>query len=465
MVESGNYRVSYVVFISSVAAIGGFLFGFDSAVINGTVSAIAKVFGSGSVGSGFSVASMLLGCAFGALNAGNWADRVGRRPVMKVAALAFIVSAWGSGVADSASFFIVFRLLGGLAVGAASVIAPTYISEVAPARVRGRLASLQQMAIVIGIFTAFISNYLIASASGGASHSFLLGFDAWKWMFWAEIIPAFLYFIFSFVVPESPRYLVAAGKMDSAFSVLKLLWKDEKICSDEVDAIAKTVKADRRPKFFDIIHNGRLLPIVWVGIVLSFFQQLVGINVVFYYGSVLWESAGFSESDALIINVISGLVNIVSTVFAILLIDRLGRRPLLIAGSIGMAVTLGVMAVVFSLADAGAAGQLVLSPVSGKIALVAANLYVFCFGISWGPVVWVLLGEMFNNKIRGAAISVAAGAQWVANFAVTMTFPIILGSIGLFGAYGIYSLFAVLSFVFVFRFVRETKGKTLEEMS
>ena len=460
---NSGYNLSYVIFISCVAAIGGFLFGFDSAVINGTVAAIGKAFQSTAVGTGFSVASMLLGCAIGAIYAGNWADKFGRKPVMTIASILFLISALGSGLATTSSVFIVFRLLGGLAVGGASVIAPAYISEIAPAKIRGRLTSLQQMAIVLGICVAFLSNYLIGRGAGSASNLFWGGFAAWKWMFWMECIPAIVYLILSLIVPESPRYLITIRKDSLAKKVLYKVWGRTGI-DEQVEAIKETVNRERKPRFSDIFQNGRLLPIVWVGIALSVFQQFVGINVIFYYGAVLWEAAGFSEQNALLINVISGIVNVSSTVAAIMLIDKIGRKPLLIMGSIGMTITLGTVALVFGTAAKSATGQLALSTGAATTALIAAHLYIVSFGISWGPVVWVLLGEMFNNKIRGAAISLAASMQWVANFAVTMTFPVIASSAGMFGAYALYAMFAFISIFFVAKYVRETKGMTLEEM-
>ena len=462
-VGNNSYSLGYVIFISCVAAIGGFLFGFDSAVINGTVSAIGKAFQSTSVGTGFSVASMLLGCAVGAVYAGNWANKFGRKPVMTIASIFFLISAIGSGLATTASVFIVFRLLGGLAVGGASVIAPAYISEIAPAKIRGRLTSLQQMAIVLGICFAFLSNFIIGRSAGGASSIFWWEFAAWKWMFWMECIPALLYLILSLIVPESPRYLVAIKKDNLAKKVLYKVWGRIGI-DEQIEAIKETVNRERKPSFSDIFQNGRLLPIVWIGIALSVFQQFVGINVIFYYGAVLWEEAGFTEQHALLINVISGIVNVSSTVAAIMLIDKIGRKPLLIMGSIGMTITLGTVAFVFGTAAKTAGGQLDLTAGAALTALIAAHLYIVSFGISWGPVVWVLLGEMFNNKIRGAAIAVGACAQWIANFAVTMTFPVITGSAGIFGAYTLYAIFAFISIFFVAKFVRETKGMTLEEM-
>lgn len=464
MANSNQYKLNYVVFISSVAAIGGFLFGYDSAVINGTTVAIKEVFNSDSIGSGFSVASMLLGCAVGALNAGNWSDKIGRTPIMKMAAAAFIISAWGSGIAKSSETFVLFRLFGGLAVGAASVVSPSYIAEISPANIRGRLISLQQMAIVVGIFVAFLTNYVISELAGGADQELWWGFNAWQWMFWAEMIPASLYLIFAFVIPKSPRFLLAKGQVKHAKEVLQKVWSHENMVSTEMESIKRTVDTKHKSRFADLIKNHKVLPIVWIGLTLSVFQQFVGINVVFYYGAVLWQSAGFSESDALLINIISGVVNVASTVVAISFIDKIGRKPLLIIGSVGMTITLFLLAMVFSMGEINSEGIIQLSSNQGILALIAANVYVFCFGVSWGPVVWVLLGEMFSNKIRGSAIAVAAGGQWIANFLITLSFPIILEWLGLFGAYSIYGFFAALSILFVLKFITETKGKTLEEM-
>lgn len=455
----------YILFLSCTAALGGFLFGFDSGVINGTVSSLEAAFEAGGVGSGFNVASMLLGCAAGAFLAGQVADAFGRRAALLGTAVLFAVSAWGSGIANGSAEFVLFRLIGGFAVGAASVISPAYISEIAPAHIRGRLATLQQMAIVLGLFFAFLSNYLLAGLAGGASETLALGFAAWRWMFWIELLPVTLFFIGLLFIPESPRYLVAAGKASEAEAVLSRVAPPVEAKS-QVGRIQSTLRADHRPRFSDILNEQtrRVHPVVWIGIFLAAFQQLVGINVVFYYGEVLWRAAGFSEANALLINVIGGIINVSATVVAILLIDKVGRKPLLIGGGIGMAVFLAVLALVFGRADVGADGNLMLTDAAGRVALVAANAYIVCFGISWGPVMWVLLGEMFPNQIRGAALSVAGLSQWGTNFLVTMTFPILLAGIGLGGAYSLYALFAALSVFFAWRFTRETEGKSLEEM-
>lgn len=456
--------MAYIIFISAIAAIGGFLFGFDSGVINGTVTALGKAFNSDAVATGFNVASVLLGCAIGALCAGPTADKYGRKPVMLLTALVFAISAWGSGDADTASAFIWYRLLGGLGIGAASVLAPAYISEVAPPAFRGRLATLQQLAIVLGLFMAFVSNYLIAAAAGGAEAVFWLELPAWRWMFWMELVPSILFLLGVLFIPESPRFLVARGRVAEANQVFARICPGDEAA--QIERVQQSLAGDQKPGFIDFLVKGtrKIQPIIWVGIALSVFQQFVGINVVFYYGAELWQAAGFDESQSLFINVLAGTTNIVSTFVAIALIDKVGRKPLLLVGSIGMFVTLAVLTVIFGTAGLDAAGKLMLSDSTGTVALITANLFVVFFGISWGPVVWVLLGEMFNNRIRGAALAVAASAQWIANFAITMTFPIMLSSVGLAGAYGFYAFSALVSIFFVLRFVGETRGKQLEDM-
>jgi SP family sugar:H+ symporter-like MFS transporter len=451
--------------LSSVAALGGFLFGYDSGVINGTVGALREAFQTDAVGSGFNVASMLLGCAAGAFLAGRIADRFGRRAALFASAILFGISAWGSGIATGSFEFVIYRLIGGFAVGAASVICPAYISEIAPARYRGRLATLQQMAIVLGLFFAFLSNYLLAGAAGGASEVLYFGFRAWQWMFWMELLPVALFFVGLIFIPESPRYLVAAGQTAQAEAVLAGLSHPSDAAA-KVAEIRGTLEENHRPGLQDLVDDGtkRLHPIVWVGIAIAALQQLVGINVVFYYGEVLWRAAGFSEAHALLINVIGGIINVSATVAAILLVDKVGRKPLLIAGSLGMAVFLGVLAVVFGTAAVGADGNLVLGDTAGRLALASANLYIVCFGVSWGPVMWVLLGEMFPNRIRGAALSLAGLSQWGTNFLVTMTFPMLLAGVGLGGAYSVYAVFAAVSGFCAWKFVRETKGRSLEQM-
>ncbi|MCF2948548.1 sugar porter family MFS transporter [Paraglaciecola aquimarina] len=454
----------FIVLVSCVATIGGFLFGFDSGVINGTVDGLSAAFNSDSIGTGFNVASMLLGCAVGAFTAGRLADKYGRKSLLIVAAILFIVSAWGSGIATSSIEFIVYRILGGLAVGAASVMTPAYISEIAPARLRGRLSSIQQVAIITGLFCAFVSNYLLADIAGESTAKFWMDFEAWRWMFWIELVPAVLFFVLLMFIPESPRYLVLNKKDQQAGLVLNKLYGASG--EQKLVEIQQSLAGDRHePKLSDLVDKatGKVRSIMWIGIGLATLQQLVGINVVFYYGAVLWQAVGFSEADALLINVISGAVSIAACVITMYLIDKVGRKPFLMIGSIGMAVTLSTMVFAFLNSAVGASGDLEMGEF-GIVALIAANAYVFFFNLSWGPIMWVMLGEMFPNQIRGSGLAVAGVAQWVTNFIITMTFPILLTGIGLAGAYGLYSVCAIISIFFVAKFVYETKGKELEEM-
>lgn len=453
-----------ILFISLVATIGGFLFGFDSGVINGTVDGLKLAFQSESVGTGFNVASMLLGCAVGAYFAGRLADIYGRKVILLWSAVFFIVSAWGSGIADGSLEFVIYRVLGGFAVGAASVITPAYIAEVAPARYRGMLTTLQQIAIILGLFMAFVSNYLLAEFAGASTEMFWWGFEAWRWMFWMELLPAVLFLLMLFFIPESPRFLLLKGRDEAGADVLQRLY-GHTAASRKVQEIRESLQADHAPRLADLLDpiTGKLRKLVWVGIGLASFQQLVGINVVFYYGAVLWQAVGFSESDALMINVISGGISIAACVLTLLVIDRIGRKPLLLWGSVGMTVTLALVVYAFANADQDAAGNLLLGDY-GTLALVSANAYVFFFNLSWGPVMWVMLGEMFPNQIRGVGLAVSGLAQWLCNFLITMTFPLLLTGIGLAGAYGLYALGALLSVFFVLKMVHETKGKELEEM-
>lgn len=459
-------NILLIVLISCVATIGGFLFGFDSGVINGTVDGLQLAFNSNSVGTGFNVASMLLGCAVGAFAAGRMADKLGRKTILIITAIFFIISAWGSGVSITSLEFIFYRVIGGLAVGAASVLAPAYISEIAPAQYRGTLSSIQQVAIITGLFSAFVSNYYLAGLAGTSVQELWMGFEAWRWMFWIELIPAVLFLVALLFIPESPRYLVMKTKNEQAKTVLTRLI-GSKAATQKLHEIQTSLAADmHEPKLADLLDSKtkRIRKIVWVGIGLATFQQLVGINVVFYYGAVLWQAVGFSESDALLINIISGAVSIAACFITMFMIDKIGRKPFLVLGSVGMSITLAILVFAFSQAGVDEQGTLVIGTM-GTTALVAANAYVFFFNLSWGPVMWVMLGEMFPNQIRGSGLAVSGFAQWTANFAITMMFPIMLASVGLAAAYGFYTVCAFISIGFVIKFVHETKGTELEHMA
>lgn len=481
-VVAEKYHTGRVLRMAIVAALGGFLFGFDSAVVNGAVDALKVKFDIGDA-IGFVVAIALLGSAVGAWFAGTLANKYGRRRVMVIAAVLFLIAAVGQAFPLGVVDLMFWRFIGGAGIGIASVIAPMYIAEIAPAQLRGRLGSLQQLAIVLGIFTTAVTNYLILNAASAgeaetsANNTWLFGLEAWQWMFLVMIVPALVYGSLALTIPESPRYLVAIGKDEEAAEVLSSVIDGDQHA--KVEEIKASMTGDHKPRFGDL--KGKALglrPIVWIGIGLSVFQQFVGINVIFYYSNSIWASVGFDESQAFLITLVTNTTNVVVTLIAISLVDRLGRKPLLLIGSAGMVVTLGMMAFLFGTAEkctaalvdvqagcsgADSIGTPYLTGAAGPMAVVAANLYVVFFGVSWGPVVWVLLGEMFPNRIRAAALAVAAAAQWVANFIVSVAFPG-MSSIGLGFAYGVFTVFAVLSFVFVAKFIRETKGISLEDM-
>ncbi|CAQ00890.1 putative sugar transporter [Clavibacter sepedonicus] len=442
------------------AAVGGFLFGFDSSVINGAVSAIQGRFQLSETLIGFAVASALLGCALGAYLAGRIADRIGRRWTMIIGAGFFFISAFGSGYAFSVWDLTIWRIVGGL--GIASVVAPAYIAEISPKLLRGRLASLQQLAITLGIFTALLSDAVFAGAAGGASEDFWLGLEAWRWMLLVCAIPAVIYGFLAYRLPESPRFLVEKGRKDEAQAILASVWKQEDIDRASRD-LERQIEEDRVAKRTGTLRGSKLglQGIVWIGIILSVFQQFVGINVIFYYSTTLWQAVGFDESQSLTTSVITAVTNVAVTFIAIALVDRIGRRPILLSGSLAMAVSLAVMAICFSQSST-VDGEVALPQPFGVIAIIAANVFVIGFGASWGPLVWVLLGEIFPNRIRAKALGVAAMAQWIANFAITVSFPA-LSAFSLPFTYGMYAAFAALSFVFVLMKIPETNGMSLEE--
>jgi len=459
-----DYRTGRVVGLAGTAALGGFLFGFDSAVINGAAPAIKSTFGLSSLALGFTVSIALIGSAIGAWFAGLLAEKYGRRRVMLIAATLFMAAAIGQAFPFGIADLLVWRLLGGAGIGVASVMAPMYIAEIAPAQLRGRLASMQQLAIVLGIFATGISNYLILEAAGGDStNDWLFGIAAWQWMFLVMLIPAIVYGALALRLPESPRYLVEIGEYEQARAVLDQVYTDG--TTQILDDIKASLDNEHRPSIKDL--RGKrfgLLPIVWVGIILSALQQFVGINAVFYYSNTIWEAVGFSEDQAFQTSLITTGVNVAFTLVAIALVDKVGRKPLLLVGSIGMVAMLAVLTYVFGTAPIGPDGNPVLADGPDVVALLAFNAYVAFFAATWGPVVWVLLGEMFPNRIRAAALALATAAQWLANWIVSTAFPP-LANISLGLAYSIFTIMAALSIPFVWRHIRETKGVELEKVN
>ena len=456
-------NMALIIAIVAVATIGGLLFGYDSGAVNGTQSGLVEAFDLSPAQLGFTVGSLLIGCAFGAFFAGRLADVIGRRTVMIIAAVLFVVGALVQGSTDLHALFILARFSGGMAVGAASVLSPLYISEVAPANIRGRLTTVQQVMIISGLTAAFVVNYFFAQAAGGSLGE-LAGISAWRWMYLAQAVPATVFLIALFFIPESPRYLVSRGREDDAMAVLTRLF-GKATAQAKIGDIRASFSADHRPRLSDVTNPGTIFrPIVWAGLLIATFQQFVGINIIFYYGETLWKLAGVSEEVALERNIISGVVSIAAVFVTILFIDKIGRKPLLLIGSVGMAVTLGAMTWAFSGAGQDAAGNLQLAETPSHVALVAANLYVIFFNVSWGPVMWVMLGELFPNQIRGSALAVAGLAQWAANYLVVQSFPWMADNIGLASTYAFYTASAVISFFLVKRFIVETAGKELEEM-
>ncbi|MEU5433077.1 sugar porter family MFS transporter [Streptomyces sp. NPDC020719] len=453
-------HLGHVIFIAAAAAMGGFLFGYDSAVINGAVEAIRGRYDIGSAALAQVIAIALIGCAIGAATAGRIADRIGRIRCMQIASVLFTISAVGSALPFALWDLAFWRIIGGFAIGMASVIGPAYIAEVAPAAYRGRLGSFQQAAIVIGIAISQLVNWGILNAAGGDQRGKLMGLEAWQVMLGVMVIPAVLYGLLSFAIPESPRFLISAGRDARAREVLKEVEGDEVDLDARVAEIEHAMKSEHKSTFKDLLGGGFFFkPIVWIGIGLSVFQQFVGINVAFYYSSTLWQSVGVDPSQSFFYSFTTSIINIVGTVIAMIFVDRIGRRPLALIGSVGMAVGLALEAWAFSydLVDGKLPGT------QGWVALIAAHVFVLFFALSWGVVVWVFLGEMFPNRIRAAALGVAASAQWIANWAITASFPS-LADWNLSATYVIYTIFAALSIPFVLKYVKETKGKALEEM-
>ncbi|MBD7998557.1 sugar porter family MFS transporter [Oerskovia gallyi] len=455
-----------VVLACVAAALGGLLFGFDTSVVNSAVGALSEHFELSASLRGMVASLSLLGCAVGAWFAGSVSERLGRVRVMLLSALLFGLCAVAAAFAPSVGVLLPVRFLAGVGIGAASVMAPAYIAEIAPPRSRGRLGGLQQLFITIGIFVALAVGLAMSRAAGGAVHDLWAGIPAWRWMFLAELVPAALYGLAALRLPESPRYLVGRGREIEAQRVLQGftgLGDDE--VDEEVDRLRASIGAHATSSLRDLRGPALgLRPIVWIGLGVAALIQLSGINAVFVYSTSLWESVGFTESEALTMSLVTAGVNIAVTVVAIGLADRFGRRPMLAAGSVGMAVALAVTAFAFGQATTSASGELVFPMAWAMTALVAVNLMVVSFGLTWGPLGWVLLGEMFPPAIRATALAVATAVQWFVNYAVTRSFPVVSEVWGLPATYGTFAAVSAFAVFFVLRFLPETKGRSLDQM-
>lgn len=456
-----------VIYISVIAALGGFLFGFDTAVISGAVDSIKSVeygFGLTSGELGFAVASVLFGSALGAWYAGVAAMKFGRVRVMLTAAFLFSVSALGSALAGSLWSFVVWRFIGGLGVGIAAVIAPAYIAEVAPAHLRGRLGSLQQLAIAIGLFISFVSNYALSNIAGSPNNELWGGLLAWRWMLLVELFPAVLYGIMALKLPESPRYLVTLGKDKEAADVLTKYVGESKPLEKVKEIRSSLGNLDDVVSVKNVLSSKTLfLPVVWVGIVIAFISQFTGINIILYYASSLWSAVGFSQSLSFAVPIGTTTIGVIMTVVGMFTIDRVGRRKLLLTGSVGMAIFLWITGFIFLNAEQTENG-LLLAQNLAWMALISAHLFYIFFCFTWGPAVWVVLGELFPNRIRTTGLGIATCANWIGNIIVTWTFSPMLESFGLAPTYMFYGVCCAMSFFVVKKFLPETANRELEDM-
>jgi len=432
---------SYVVLISIVAALGGLLFGFDTAVISGTINFIQPYFGLSEAGLGWTVSSLLFGCIAGVFLAGKAGDHFGRKKVLMMAALLFLISAIGSASAHALFFFIISRILGGVAVGTASILSPMYIAELAPAKYRGTLVSMNQLAIVVGILVAFFSNYLLLDT----------GESNWRWMFLVMAAPAGLLFFSLFLVPESPRWLVARLQNDEALRIL-IKTSGKELAHAELKEIKETLKDQNESTYSDLL-TPKIKPLLFIGIILAVCQQITGINTIMYYAPKIFASIGQSNNSALLQTIAIGGTNLIFTLIAMVLIDRFGRKFLIIIGSTGMTLMLAGLSILFFLKETS--GVMVLVFILGYIAFFAASL---------GPAVWVLATELFPNRMRSKGMSIAIVALWIACSIVTIAFPVMLEKLSGGITFLIFALICLASLVYVWRYVPETKGRTLEEL-
>ncbi|MBN2815006.1 MAG: sugar porter family MFS transporter [Bacteroidales bacterium] len=431
----------YVILISVVAALGGLLFGFDTAVISGTIIFIQPYFGLSEAGLGWTVSSLLFGCIAGVFLAGKSSDLYGRKKVLMLAALLFFVSALGSAFAHSLVSFLFARILGGLAVGVASILSPMYIAEIAPAKYRGTLVSLNQLAIVIGILVAFFSNYLLVNT----------GENNWRWMLLVMAAPALLLFVSLFLVPESPRWLVAHGRNDDAFNVL-VKTSGKEYASADLKEIEESLKSQEESTFRDLLAP-KIKPLLFIGAILALFQQITGINTIMYYAPKIFANVGQSNDSALLQTILIGGTNLIFTLVAMVLIDRFGRKLLIIVGSTGMMLML-----------AGLSGLFFTQQTTGVLVLTFILGYIAFFAASLGPALWVVVAELFPNRLRSKGMSVAIVSLWIACAIVSIAFPVMLEKLSGGFTFLIFALICLVNLLFVLKYVPETKGKTLEEL-
>lgn len=437
---SVQFNSAYIIGISFISALGGYLFGFDFAVISGALPFLREAFQLNAWWEGFLTGSLALGCIVGCLIAGNLADRYGRRPGLMLAALIFSVSSLGMAFSGSLALFVAMRFAAGIGVGMASMLSPMYIAEVSPAAVRGRNVAINQLTIVIGILVTNVVNYFLAGK----------GVDAWRWMFGLGVVPSLLFLAGVSWLPESPRWLIKAGREENARKIMAKIG-DAQFAATTVAGIKDSLR-DVAPPSYRAVFGKKVRPAITIGILLAVFQQLCGINVVFNYTSTIFRSVGASLHQQLFETVSIGIANLVFTLIAMALVDRVGRRPLLLLGSLGLSILYILLAV---LLKSGSAPALVS---------VVVLLAIATYGMSLAPVTWVLISEIFPNSIRGVATSVAVVSLWAAYFVLVFTFPILAEKLGTYGPFYLYAGICLLGFLFVRARVKETKGRTLEEL-
>lgn len=458
MDQNQQYNIPYLLALALTSALGGFLFGYDWVVIGGakpfyelfyTIKADPTL-------QGWAMSSALVGCIGGALISGIISDRYGRKHPLILAAVLFIISAYGSGAADQFDWFLIYRVIGGVGIGMASALSPLYIAEISPAKFRGRFVAINQLTIVIGILAAQVCNYLIAEPiPANFTESGILsswnGTTGWRWMFWAELVPAATFFILMFLVPKSPRFLAKSGSLVKAQEILTKIGGGS-YARNEISSIKESLsESDKKVHPGELIKPG-MRPVMAIGIILAIFQQWCGINIIFNYAEEVFTSAGYTVSDMLFNIVITGSVNLVFTLVAMRTVDQLGRRKLMLFGSAGLAVIYLIL------------GFSYFSGWSGWPILVLVVMAIAVYAMSLAPVTWVIISEIFPNRVRGVAVSVATLSLWIASFILTFTFPILNGWLNAHGTFWVYSGICVLGFVFIRSKLPETKGKSLEEI-
>jgi len=443
---------NYILFIALSAALGGLLFGYDTAVISGAIGNLTEYFQLNPVEIGWAISSALVGCLIGAFFSDYLSNRLGRKTTMIITAILFILNSIGTALPNSFTMFVIFRIIGGIGVGIASMVVPMYIAEIAPPKRRGALVGNYQLAIVIGIVVVYFVNYFIA-LQGDAQWNLTIG---WRWMFGSEIIPSILYLVFIFLIPESPRWLLQKGKSTEAIAVLQKINTDEDAVQVQTEIENSLNQEDKNQ--WKYLANPLFKKALFVGVGLSILQQLTGINAILYYAPEIFKSLGSAADTSLLETSILGVVNLIFTLLAIKWVDKMGRKPLLYIGSIGMTIALA------------AVGSFLYNDAVGNWVLPFLLLFMASFSISWGPIVWVLLSEIFPNKIRSLALAISVFIQWVANFVVTQFFPTLVENQWLNdtfnGAFPFYlfSVICLFSLFFVWKKIPETKNKTLEQM-